>query len=443
MDLKKYYAGVIFIVFSLLLISAAIAGKKIVFHDSGEYITIAKNFAGINNVDLFSTHSLLYPLIISPFLKIWPSLTMLKLTNCMWLFLIGLVLFQFLKDKRAFIIFAFSPLVWHISIQTTPILPASLFFLLAYVFLKKEGLKYNLFYSGFFLGLSYACYDPVLFVAAVFLLVYFWDKKVYSAFMYLIAVGVGVLPRLILDYWLFDMPFYSMIRFFGTNMIVSMGLYPGISNTLIFSNLSALFIVIIISPFLYKLYRLNFQEHGRDLIFLAIAGILLLVRTAGFKYFLIIAPIAIILLGKILTDKEIKWHCIFSIVLIVIVTQGHFSYDYEKALQNDLKNITSEFPNIDYIVSATEATTLATFLWQDKPYIAWYADFNTLKNNQTSLRGYRFAFDSKIKLRDRLVISASFERFENKTYENYIIVSNKNITGYTQDKCYSFLCTYK
>ena len=125
---KEYYwIGVFFAVLGIF----AFLSTRMIFHDVPEYITIAKNFAGVNNIDLFSTHSLFYPLMISPFLKMWLSLIMIKLVNVFWLFLIALVLLFWLKDKRAFIIFAFSPLVWHLSVQTTPVLPASFFFLIS------------------------------------------------------------------------------------------------------------------------------------------------------------------------------------------------------------------------------------------------------------------------------------------------------------------------
>jgi len=450
--MKKEY--LVLFCFALILVLFAAFSKIVIFHDSGEYVTIAKNFAGVKNVGLFSTHSLLYPLIISPFLMIWPSLTMLKIVNCLWIFLIGLVLFLWLKDKRAFLIFVFSPLAWHVSIQTTPVLPASFFFLLAYIFIKRTELKYRFVLSGISLGLSYAVYDPMFFIIAVFIPVYFWDKKFYQLFTYLVFVGIGFLPRLILDFYLFKMPFYSIIRFFGTNMIVSLGLYPGISNALFFSDpkyLEILLIVFIVSPFLYKLYKLDFKEHGRDLIFLAIAGILLLVRCAMFKYFLIIAPVALILLAKVLTNKEIKWHCILSIFIIAILTAGFFTSTREDKISSDLKEITQDYKNASHIISATEATTLATFLWKNNPQVAWYADFDASNNNLTALRGYNFGFKSRINLRDRLVISASFDRFENKTYENYIFVSDtsdlavseNNMKGYTRDKCYEILCVYK
>jgi hypothetical protein len=439
------------IVFAFFLVILAIVNNKVIFHDSPEYISIAKNFAGIHNVDLFSTHSLLYPLMISPFLKLWPSLIMLKLINCVWVFLIGLVFLLWLKDKRAFIIFAFSPLVWRVSLEITPILPASFFFFLAYLFLKKEEIKYNFLYSGFFLGLSYAVYDPMIFVAAVFMLIYFWDKKFIAVITYLMFVLLGVMPRLILDYYLFHMPLYSIIRFFGTNTIISLGLYPGTTNIQLLSSFAnqwmALLIVIAISPFLYKLHKLNFKENYREILFLTIAGLLLLVRCAMLKYFLLIAPIAIILLSKVISDKEIKWHALLSMIIIVALSWGFIFVNEERQIAKDLIQINADYQNLSYIVAGPyEAIELGSLYWGEKPYMAWYEDFMASKENRTALRGYRFAFDSKIKLRDTLVFSANFERNDNKTYKNYVIASIanlSNVSGFSQQKCYAVLCIYK
>ncbi len=87
MDKKDYW---MLSAFGLVLVLFAVFSSQVIFHDTAEYITIAKNFAGVNNVDLFSGHSLLYPFFIAIFLKILPSLTMVKLVNVLWLFLIGL-----------------------------------------------------------------------------------------------------------------------------------------------------------------------------------------------------------------------------------------------------------------------------------------------------------------------------------------------------------------
>ncbi|GAJ01695.1 unnamed protein product, partial [marine sediment metagenome] len=158
---KKNYL----LIFILFLLVFAIFSTRIQFHDVNEYITIAKALAGINNLNVFTGHSSFYPLIISLFLRIWPNIIMIKIVNTMWLFLIGAILLLWLKSKKTFIIFAFSPLVWYMSIQTTPVLPASLFLLLAFIFFKKQNIKYNNLYSGLCLGLSFAFYTPMILVS--------------------------------------------------------------------------------------------------------------------------------------------------------------------------------------------------------------------------------------------------------------------------------------
>ena len=52
------------LVFALALIIFAVFSTKISFHDTSEYITVAKYLAGINNVNLFIGHSIVYPFII-------------------------------------------------------------------------------------------------------------------------------------------------------------------------------------------------------------------------------------------------------------------------------------------------------------------------------------------------------------------------------------------
>src|SRR3989344_6339484 len=93
-------------IFALVLILYAVFSTKILFHDSFEYITVAKNLAGINNINPYVTHSVLYPLFISFLLKIFPNFITIKLVNLLWVFLIGLTLLIWKKDKKAFFIFA-------------------------------------------------------------------------------------------------------------------------------------------------------------------------------------------------------------------------------------------------------------------------------------------------------------------------------------------------
>jgi hypothetical protein len=440
--MKKEYWGAL--IFALILIIFSVASTKIMFHDVTEYIPLAKNFAGINNMDLYSTHSLLYPAFIAPFLKVWPSLTMIKLINSLWVFLIGLALLFLLKNKKAFILFAFSPLAWYVSIQTTPVLPASFFFILSWILLIKYQSKKTFILSGIFLGLSCAFYDVLLFVAAIFLLVYFWNRQLKEIILYGVAIGVGLLPRFALDYYLFHNPFYSLIRFFGVNLTMSLGLSSTLGGTSLFS-IDALIILVAISPLLYKLYKFNFKENKQHLLFLLIVTLMLFVRVIKLKYFMIIAPIILLFLSEIFNEREIKWHCIISLVITVFLTFSFFGMNEDFKLNQEVNKIVSENQNVSNIISGPyEAPLISIFLWQNNPKIVWFEDFQASLKNQTTIKEYNLQFNSKIPLREKLVFNVKFNRNENKTYNNYIIVAQKgdSLPGFKEEQCYERLCIY-
>ena len=440
---KKDY--LLLLVFALVLILFAVFSKIVGFHDSFEYINVAKNLAGIKNVPIFSTHPIFYPLITSIFLKLWPSLTTIKIINVLWVFLIGLVLFLVSKDRKAFILFAFSPLVWYTGIQTTPVLPAALIFLLAYFFYNNEY-KYSKIISGLCLGLGVAFYTPMLLVAAIFVLVYFWNSKLSDVIKFSIAIAIGIIPELVIDYVVFGNPFYSFIRYAGTNSLILLGINPNIGNIQVIQHLEVLLVFIVISPLLLRLHRLEFNKYKKDIIFLAILFIIFLVKAGMLKYFLIISPVLILLLAKVLTDKEIKWHCLISIPIILLLTFGYFTYTYETNLQKDLSSINEKYNSQVIVAGNNEANVLATFSWKNTPRIEWFEDYNASLENKSVLRQYTFKFEPKnIQLNNILEFSAKFLD-PNETYGNNItlVSANSNLTlqGFSKQECYKILCVY-
>ncbi len=440
---KKDY--LLILLFALLLILFAVFSKIVGFHDSFEYINVAKNLAGIKNVPIFSTHPIIYPLITSLFLKIWPSLTMIKIINVLWVFLIGLVLFLVCKDRKAFILFAFSPLVWYTSIQTTPVLPAALFFLLAYFFYNNEY-KYSKVMSGFCLGLGVAFYTPMLLVAAIFVLVYFWNSKLSDVIKFSIAIVIGIIPELVIDYLVFGNPFYSFIRYAGTNALVLLGINPNIGSVQVTQHLEVFLIFIVISPLLFRLHRLEFKKYKKDVIFLATIFLIFFIRAGMLKYFLIISPVVILLLAKVLTDKEIKWHCLIAIPIILLLTMGYFTYAYETNLKKDLSSITEEYNPQIVIAGGYEASGLAAFSWKNAPRIEWFEDYNASLENRSVLRQYTFKFEPRnIQLNNILEFSAKFLP-PNETYgKNTLLISadnNLTLQGFSKKECYKILCVY-
>jgi len=238
------------------------------------------------------------------------------------------------------------------------------------------------------------------------------------------------------------MPFYSLIRFFGANMVFSLGL-SGYSNFQILKNLEWIVVFFTISPFLFKLYKLS-VNNKQDFAFLGISFAILLLRTGTLKYFLIIAPIMLICLSAELSNKKVKWHCIMGLFLMLFFTWNYFTFEQDSLARFDLNKIIDE-THANYIVSGPfEADYLSTFLWAPSPKIIWFEDYQASLQNKTAIRKYTFEFNSdKIRLRDKLVVSGGFERIDNRTYENAIIVSrNKNLANFNLNKCYEYLCVY-
>jgi hypothetical protein len=372
---------------------------------------------------------------------------MIKIVNVIWLLLIGIVLFYWLKNKKAFWIFAFSPLVWFVSIQITPILPASFFLLLAYIFMKKEKLKYRLLYSGFFLGLSYTFYDPMIFISLFFMLIYFWEKTLGNFVKYLIAFGIGVLPRLILDYIIFNNPFYSIIRFWGNNVLVLLGVYKNSGILGIFSDPSILVILLAISPLLFKIYKVKLKENKKELLFLGLTFLFLFIRTPALKYFFLISPLIILVLSECFNKRDIKWHCILSIPVILLLTYGFFGANEDFKIQQDVHSILNDY-KVDYIIGPPlAANSLATFFWQNNPRIVWLEDYLASVKNETEFRSYKINLSSyKMRLNSNLEFSVAFRRFEDKQYNNYILILKKSdpvTEEFKLDKCYQILCVYK
>ncbi len=193
------------------------------------------------------------------------------------------------------------------------------------------------------------------------------------------------------------------------------------------------------------LYKSKFRENRKDWVFLLLVAILLFARVIKLKYFLIIAPILIIFFSKNLSLKQIKWNCILSVILIGFLTYGFFGHNADFNVQKEITNISQNY-NVSYIIAGPyEAPLLATFLWQNEPYIVWYEDFQASLKNETLLKSYNLNFNSKIRLRDKLGISVDFERPENIVYSDYIVVAKKEdkIEGFKAQECYDALCVYE
>lgn len=433
--------------FGAILIFFALFSTKLRFHDAYEYINIAKNFAGIENIDLFSAHSLFYPLIISFFLKVWPTETMMKIVNVSWIFLMGIVLLLWTKNKKAFILFAFSPLVWFMSIQTTPVLPASFFLLLSFLFFHRNDIRFNLAYSGIFLGFSCALYTPMLLVSSIFILIYFWGESFKDFILFLFSLGIGFLPRMIQDYYLFKMPIYSVVRYIGANFIIAIGGNSETANFNLLGNLEILSVLFLISPLLFLIYRVDFIKHRKHLIFVGLISLIFFFRVQQIKYFLILTPIIMIILSRYLSEKEVEMHAIISIFLTLFLTVNFFFVSEDVLIRGELSTIEEEYEKQCFIAGKHDANALAAIYWEETPRFIWWQDYIGSIENKTTLKTYALGIEPRIPLRTQLEIVGNFNRGSDKTYKDCILVLRRGVeldsTNFELSRCYQQLCVYE
>lgn len=455
-----------FLLYVAMLVFFAIFSYKIMFHDSLEYIFLAQKFAGYSNKDVFIVHSLAYPFFLSFFVKYFPSLLTMKLVSVSWIFLIGLLLYKCGSRKTSFIIWIFSPITWVMSIQIAPILPATFFLLAAYLSIMKwqENNKNRYFIiSALSLGLSAVFYDLAIFYVLFFILSFFYDRKLKEVIFYSLFTFLAFSLRLILDASLFSLavndkvflfPFYSLLRFWGAIIIIKLGLHSMIPvSKLSFSSFYYFYFLFMISPLLFYLFKINYKENKKVIIFLTLSTLLLLLQGSEYIYYLAFAPIIIILLSKVLKRKQLVLHIIISSFIILLVTYPYFIKNKQETERrnleiSDLKRIIQDF-SFDAAVFDSKAYTFF-YIW-DKNYSLYTITaekYNKILQNDLYITYYTFETKQNIDVERvfELKTGLKLNVKEGIDYKNLPLLLEKEEPapkGYKLTKCYDLLCVYQ
>lgn len=452
----------LFLIYILTLLFFAFFSYKIIFHDTWEYMALAKNFAGYLNRDVFIVHSLVYPFFLSFFVKYFPSVITLKLISTGWIFLIGLLLYKLGAKKTSFLIWVFSPIAWVMSIQIAPILPASFFLLAAYFSIRKWQENYKSPYfiiSALSLGLSAAFYDLAVIYILIFILSFFYNRKLKEVIFYSLFVFLSFSLRLILDASLFSLtinnilipfPFYSLTKFWGAILIIKLGLHSMIpASKFSFSNLSSLYFLFIISPLLFYLFKVKYKNNKNVIIFLVLSIILLFIQGSEYYYYLIISPIVIALLSETFGKKELLLHIIISSFIIFIFTYPYFIQDKQEIeerilIMDDLRLMNKDF-SFDAVVF--DVNTFALFYLWDKnlPYFISKEEYDKVSQDDKYYAHYTFEVKPKINVDSTLELQTGLKtRVKNNVnYETLPWLLEKGRTppeGYNLTKCYKLLC---
>lgn len=462
---KKNSAFVIIAIFSIALAFFVIASKQVSFHDTHEYITAVKELSGNGNIAVYSTHPLLYPYIVSLFAKVWPSLITIKLLNITWLILTAALLWNFSKNKKLLVLWAFSPLVWWLSPQFTPVLPATFFITLSFLCFKQweETKKKKPFMiSAISAGLSIAIYTPAVIVLSFFVLAFFYDKKFLYLLYYIALAIIGFIPILILDYILFGIPFYSIIRYLGVNVTYLLGYHVSSFHDMFLVFQRPIMVIvsfIMISPVIFMLYKIDFKKSKRIVFFLIPPALFFLIRALGGKYFMLFTPITLILLADVLSKKEVRINSILSIFIIIglttissniipDVTYSLFSKNNQDVLlEGDFNQIKEDYKNDAFI--SNEALALSSVSWKkDDPYLIWLEEYSLERKGESSFRKLTLASRPAFNSYQQLDITFELKRGMQKNIpKNTPLLLTKGMASpfedYRQSKCYQVICVFE
>lgn len=447
------------LVYSLIFLAAllifSVASTKILFTDAPQNINTAKEFAGLATSKVRNFLSYVYPFFIGQFLKAAPSLATVKLINIIWLVFDALLLYYMTKKKESFFIFALSPLTWYMAPWVNPILPVSFFMLLSYHFLKhymSTKNKLSFIASGLSLGIVSALWWPSNYLAVFFIFAFFYNRKILETALYLIPFAATASIRFLIDFYYFNFPFFTSVRGFGSNILFFLDkaeIIPGPEPSRFLLIISLL---LIISPLIFKLYKLNFRKYRHEVIFLALSTILFFMNL-DLRYFITISPMFILLLTPNLTKTEIKLHYIISIFLIIIFTASYFGATDDSLIAKDLKQIEKDSDSEIFIVgtegvSEEQAMDLSTLYWGSKiKKFVTYTDYKLSLDDENVYREYSLETSNKINELRKMKISITYLRSDDNDYsdiKDLIIIGDAlPPEGFELVKAYNILRLYQ
>lgn len=415
--------------------------------DTGDYSDISKYFAGSYAAKIRSSHSYLYGTLHFPLLMLFKNFIMFKITSL--IFLLLLVYSVYLaseKNKNCLWLMLLSPVVWYLSPWINPIQLSSLLFFLGYYSIKKyektEKLKF-LFFSGIFIGLSWAFWDAIVFFSLILALVFLYNKKFYHFFLFSVFIVVGLLPKLLLDQFLLGFAFSGLMRYFFSIVaaVFFKGVYGAMEPSNIFTFLTGLVAMLIFIPlFTYKISsKTMWKENKKAVLFIALV-LLIILRHMQIRYLLLIVPIIIFEVAPKLNPSQVKRYLILFVIIDLIVIFPYIiqikystnaeefssllaNFDNINILENqeallieDLKSLEKDFPGRAFVIGNANDNyqLLARIYWGNKvKEFVSIEDYNLFFENKTILFEKKFMPVPGIEDRRQIWISGGINKNEN------------------------------
>jgi hypothetical protein len=347
--------GVIMIVlFGLALLAAVTVPHDLLdVTDVKDYSDTAKFFAGEYSAKQRSSHSILYGWLLGPIVRLSGSFWLIKFASVFWIVLTIVSLYYISgKNRKTLILFVLSPFIWYMAPWLNPVPIIGFLFLWAYFFIKRfelQGRIRDLFLFGLCLGLSIGFWDTALYFSVLYLVAFFYNKKLYHLGLVILSILIGLIPKFLLDFLIYGIPVYGI----GKNFLalISFALSGGIYNPIyaIPGFRDYLILLPFIPFYFYLIYkRSNFVRNRGIVLFLTLSLLFILFLNPQIRVLLAITPILILLLGGWLNTRQFrKQAIIFGALSILVVTPYLAQINYDTNAANFEKYL-AKFPDIEY-----------------------------------------------------------------------------------------------
>ncbi len=320
--------------------------------DVKDYSDTAKFFAGEYRAKLRTSHSLLYGLMLTPYVKLTNNFFLLKFASAFWLSLLILSIYHISnKNKKTLYLILTCPLIWYMSPWLSPLPLVSLLFLWAYYYIKKfdseEKFK-HLIFSGLLIGLASSLWDTAFYVSFIFLLAFLHDKKLYNSILFIIAVFIGMTPNLIVNQIAFGFPFYSLTKHFLA--VIAFAIYNGAYEQG-YSNpgLKSFLIILLFTPFYFYIFfkKNNFIKCNKEVIFISLA-LLFTLTNPQLRLLILFMPIIILLLGNELDNKKLKKQVFIFVLLSLLAISIYIAQISHDTNTRSIEKVLGQFPDIEF-----------------------------------------------------------------------------------------------
>lgn len=440
---KALVGGILF-----LLVIVTLATSYYGSSDIGDYSDTAKFFAGDYSAKIRSSHSYLLGFIHAPFVGFIENYLAFKISSL--IFLIILIFSVYIisrRDIRALWMMLLSPIIWYMAPWINPIQLASIFLLWAWHFMTQyheEKRIALLIYSGMLIGIGWAFWDTIFYFGILLGVCFLFDKKLWHAGVFGVAILIGLLPRLILDQVLFNFMFFTTIKTFLSGFA---NLFGGIYDKAYGHTphtLATLLPFILAIPFCFwrMVTSQQFREKPRTLIFLLLS-LLLLLTNPQIRYILALAPIMIVFAIPHIEKKYVRFalgaSTLFTLIVIIpyilqiggtingelygaeitgTINKGVDLSNREVVtnLQEDLENIVHGYQNSTFLVGngPDDYAVLAHFYWgRNVQEFVSIQDYDLSFKNESILYKKRFEPLPNILERRQFWIEGGLEKSHN------------------------------